>query len=104
MTPLIISNIVISYITRVVVKIARTDRFKKAWKELSDEEKDLSLKALRNLATDLRYPALRVKKMQGVENMWEARVSLSIRIIFQIMSDTIVLRNIGRHDETLERP
>jgi mRNA interferase RelE/StbE len=104
LTPLIISNIVISYITRVVVKITRTDRFKKAWKELSDEEKDLSLKALRNLVTDLRYPALRVKKMQGVENMWEARVSRSIRVTFQIMGDTIILRNIGRHDETLERP
>ena len=86
------------------MKITRTARFKKAWKELGEEEKNLACKALRNLATDLRYPALRVKKMQGVENIWEARVSRSIRMTFQIMSDTIVLRNIGRHDETLERP
>jgi mRNA interferase RelE/StbE len=86
------------------LKITRTARFKKAWRELSEEEKGLARKALRNLATDLRYPALRVKKMQGIEDIWEARVSRSLRMTFEIEGDTIVLRNIGRHDETLERP
>ena len=86
------------------MKITRTARFKKAWKELTEEEKDLARKALRNLGTDLMYPALRVKKMQGVEHIWEARVSRSLRMTFQIEGDAIVLRNIGRHDETLERP
>ena len=86
------------------MKITRTARFKKAWKELDEEEKDLARKALRNLATDLRYPALRVKKMQGVENIWEARASRSLRMTFQIEGNTVILRNIGRHDETLERP
>ena len=86
------------------MKITRTARFKKAWKELTEEENDLAREALRNLATDLRYPALRVKKMQGVEHIWEARVSRSLRMTFQIEGDTIVLRNIGRHDEILERP
>jgi len=86
------------------VKITRTARFKKAWQELIEEEKELGRKALRNLATDLRYPALRVKKMQGVERIWEARVSRSLRMTFEIEGDTIILRNIGHHDETLERP
>ena len=86
------------------MKITRTARFKKAWKELNEEEKDLARKALRKLAADLRYPALRVKKMQGVEHIWEARVSRSLRMTFQIEGGRIVLRNIGRHDETLERP
>ncbi len=86
------------------MKITRTARFKKAWRELNQEEKDLARKALRNLATDLGYPALRVKKMQGVEHIWEARVSRSLRMTFEIEGDTIVLRNIGRHNETLERP
>jgi mRNA-degrading endonuclease RelE of RelBE toxin-antitoxin system len=86
------------------VKITRTARFKKAWQVLTEEEKKLGRKALRNLATDLRYPALRVKKMRGVEHIWEARVSRSLRMTFEIEGDTIILRNIGRHDETLERP
>lgn len=86
------------------MKIARTARFKKVWKELNAEEQELARKALRNLATDMRYPALRVKKMQGTGNLWEARVSRSLRITFQIQGNTVVLRNIGHHDETLERP
>lgn len=86
------------------MKITRTARFKKAWMELNEAEKDLARKSLRNLTADLRYPALRVKKMQGVEHIWEARVSRSLRMTFQIEGDRIVLRNIGRHDETLEQP
>jgi len=86
------------------VKIARTASFKKARQGLTEKEKALGRKALRNLAADLQYPALRVKKMQGVEYIWEARVSSSLRMTFQIEGNRIVLRNIGRHDETLERP
>ncbi len=86
------------------MKIARTARFKKAWKQLTKGEKSLSRKAITNLALDIGYPALRVKKIKGVENIWEARVSLSLRITFQIEGETIILRNIGRHDTTLERP
>ena len=86
------------------MKITRAARFKKAWKELSEEEKNVARKALRNRATDIRYPALRVKKIQGVKHIWEARVSRSLRMTFEIEGDKIMLRNIGRHDETLERP
>ena len=86
------------------MKIARTARFKKAWQELSEEEKELGRKALRKLAADLGYPALRVRKMQGTGRIWEARVSRSLRLTFEVEGDTLVLRNIGRHDETLERP
>jgi len=86
------------------VKITRTARFKRAWQELTEEERELGWKALKNLAMDLRYPALRVKKMQGTENIWEARVSRSLRMTFEFAGHTIMLRNIGRHDETLERP
>ena len=44
--------------------------------------------------------------MPGFEHIWEAetRVSLLLRMTFEIEGDTIILRNIGRHDETLERP
>ena len=86
------------------MRITRTGRFKKAWKQLNEEEKALARKAIKNLAIDVRYPALRVKKIKGTEYFWEARVSRSLRLTFQIEGDTILLRNIGHHDETLERP
>ena len=86
------------------MRIARTEGFKKAWKQLNKEEKELARKAIRNLAIDIRYPALRVKKIRGTEHIWEARASRSLRLTFQVVGGTIILRNIGHHDETLERP
>jgi len=86
------------------LQIAYTARFKKAWKELGEIEKILAVKALENLVRNIRHPALGVKKIQGVKGIWEARVSQSIRMTFQIIDDTVVLRNIGKHDETLKKP
>ena len=86
------------------MKIARTARFKKAWEQLTTGEKALARKAITNLVVNLRYPALRVKKIKGTGNIWEARVSRSLRMTFQLEGGTIVLRNIGQHDEILGRP
>jgi len=86
------------------MKIARTERFKRAWEQLAKGEKSLARKAITNLALDIRYPSLRVKKIKGVKDIWEARISLSLRMTFQIEGNTILLRNIGRHDETVGRP
>jgi mRNA interferase RelE/StbE len=86
------------------MRIARTENFKKAWIKLSEGQKPLARKAIENLLKDIRYPSLRVKKMKGTENIWEARVSQSLRLTFQIDRDIIILRNIGHHDETLGRP
>ncbi len=85
------------------MKIVRTQVFKRAWQELDEEQKGLARKALANLMTNMRYPALRVKKMKGAAGIWEARVSRSLRMTFQVEGGTIILRNIGHHDETLKR-
>ena len=86
------------------MKIARTVRFKKAWEQLTKGEKAVARKAITNLAVNVRYPALRARKIEGAENIWEARVSYSLRMTFQIEGNTIILRNIGHHNETLGRP
>jgi len=86
------------------MRIARTENFRRAWKQLSIEEKALARKAIENLLSDMRYPALRVKKIKGTENIWEARASRSLRMTFQKNGDVFILRNIGRHDEALGRP
>jgi mRNA interferase RelE/StbE len=86
------------------MRIARTESFKKAWRQLTREQKTQARKAIENLLANMRYPALRVKKIQGTGNIWEARVTRSLRMTFQIEGDIIVLRNIGQHDETLGRP
>lgn len=86
------------------MKIARTDKFKKAWKQLDEQDKKMARKAIENLVRDICYPSLRVKKMEGAEDIWEARASLSIRITFKIGNDVVTLRNIGQHDKTLRQP
>ena len=86
------------------MKIARTVRFKKAWKQLNTREEKLPQQAIANLAENIRYTALRVKKIKGAENIRGTRASCSLRITFQIEGNTIILRNIGRHDDTLGRP
>ncbi len=86
------------------MKIARTEQFKTAFQDLSDRDRTRVEKALWLMASDLRHPGLRVKKMEGTGTVWEARASRSIRITFQVDGDTIVLRNVGPHDKTLKHP
>ena len=86
------------------MRIARTEGFKKAWRQLTEEQKASGQKTIEILVTNIRYPGLRVKKIKGTEYIWEARVSRSLRMTFQIEGDTIILRNIGQHDKTLDRP
>ncbi len=86
------------------MKVARTSQFKKAWKTLNDKDRAQAKKAIEHLVKDLRYPALKVKKMKGTDDIWEARASLSLRITFRRERDTIMLRNVGKHDEALSKP
>ncbi len=86
------------------MRLQYTDRFQRAYNELDDDDAERVKKALRLLAADPRYPGLRVKKMQGTENIWEARASRSLRLTFEMHGDLIILRNVGAHDVTLKKP
>ncbi len=86
------------------MRLQYTDRFQRAYNELDDDAAERVKKAIRLLAADPRYPGLRVKKMQGTENIWEARASRSLRPTFEMHGDLIVLRNVGAHDVTLKKP
>lgn len=86
------------------MRIARTERFKAAYMELTPSSQQRARKAIRLLRENPRYPGLRVKKIKGTQAIWEARVSRSIRMTFEVHGDLIILRNIGEHDKTLARP
>jgi mRNA-degrading endonuclease RelE of RelBE toxin-antitoxin system len=86
------------------VKIARTERFMRAYGRLNAENRAQARKAISQLAEDLRHPGLRVKRIRGTRGIWEARVSRGCRLTFQVEGDTILLRNIGEHDDVLGRP
>ena len=86
------------------MRIARTERFQAAYGELTPSNQQQARKAIRLLRENRRHPGLRVKKIKGTEGIWEARVSRSIRMTFEVHGDLIILRNIGEHDKTLAKP
>ncbi len=86
------------------MRLAVTNRFRRAYQALSTEDQTLADKALRLLVENLRHPSLRVKKIKGTDGIWEARVSRSIRLSFEIQGDLLILRTIGRHDDALAHP
>ena len=86
------------------MRILFTRRFQRAYLNLSLGDAERTRKALGFMGDDLRHPGLQVKKVQGTENIWEARAGLVIRITFEIKEDAMILRNVGRHDEALKKP
>ena len=81
-----------------------TERFSRAYRNLPDELQRKADKALRLLQDNPKHPSLRIKKIQGTSGIWEARVDRSCRITLEMRSDAFLLRNVGKHDETLGNP
>ncbi|MCL5103085.1 MAG: hypothetical protein M1133_03070 [Armatimonadetes bacterium] len=83
------------------MKFERTERFKEAYCSLGEIVQHKVNKALRLMVTDPRHPSLHLKKMRGTSGLWEVRVDRGHRITLSIDGDCYVLRNVGKHDETL---
>ena len=81
-----------------------TKRFADAYAALPESLQKKTSKALRLLAENRAHPSLHLKKIQGVQGIWEARVDISCRMTLEVHSDRYMLRNIGKHDETLGNP
>jgi mRNA-degrading endonuclease RelE of RelBE toxin-antitoxin system len=90
------------------MQFRRTERFKKAFRALPASIQQKAIKALRLLAENPRHPSLQVKKIQGMENIWEGRVDQKYRFTFQFENENdqivVVLRNIDNHDDCLKNP
>ncbi len=86
------------------MRLALTERFKRAHRALSTEERTQVDKALHLISENIRHPSLRTKKIKGTSDIWEARASRSVRLTFEIHADLIVFRNAGEHDKPLENP
>ncbi len=82
----------------------RTPRFKEAFGRLDLITRAKTDKALGLLLSNPRHPSLHLKRMRGAPGVWEARVDRDHRITLEIRHDCYLLRNIGKHDETLDSP
>jgi len=78
-----------------------TTPFKKDFKKLPQKTKKKFEKQINFLISDMFYPSLHTKKMQGREDIWEARIDKFYRFTFQMEGENIILRRIGPHDKGL---
>ena len=86
------------------MKIRAYEKFRRAYRDLPENIRKKVDKTLLLLAENLFHPSLHVKKIKGRTGIWEARVDLQYRLTFEIDDETIFLRVVGNHDETLKNP
>jgi mRNA-degrading endonuclease YafQ of YafQ-DinJ toxin-antitoxin module len=79
------------------LQILWTPLFARDFQNLPGDVQARAERTIRLLAENPRHPSLRAKKMQGVENIWEASATLSYRIT-EVRGETLVLRRVGTHD------
>ena len=82
-----------------MLQITYTDRFKRHYKSLFDQEKRQFQAKLRLFADNPLHPSLRTKRIQGTEDLFEFSVNMDIRVIWFYEGDALVaLVDIGHHD------
>ena len=81
-----------------------SNRFKKEYKELSQDEKKVLQNKLSIMSENPFHPSLRTKKIQGREDIFECSISMAIRMTWQYKEDKIFLRAVSEHDYTLKNP
>jgi len=79
-------------------------RFVRAYDRLSPEVQKRVDRALRLLDEDWRHPSLCARRLSGHRDIFYARVDRDRRITYERRGDLLILRNVGRHDETLKNP
>ena len=86
------------------MEILFTEQFEQAYEKLTKAEKRSVRKALTLLGDNPKSPSLRVKRMEGKKDIWEAHPSKRLRTTFEMAGEIIFMRNVGEHDKVLKRP
>ena len=81
-----------------------TRRYVRAYDRLPPEVQKRVDRALRFLDENWRHPGLRAKRLSGHRDIFYARVDRDHRITYERRGDLLILRNVGRNDETLKNP
>jgi mRNA interferase RelE/StbE len=86
------------------MKIYYSELFAQKAAAQNEKVKKILKKKLKLLIDNPKHPSLRVKKIKGQKIIFEASITMRIRITWQYYNDGILLRNIGEHDKTLGKP
>jgi hypothetical protein len=74
-----------------------TTHFDRAFEKFPPEVQRAFNKQIRYLLIDIRHPSLRTKKYGGTTDLWQARVTDTVRFYFKIIGDTYRLLNIKKN-------
>ena len=86
------------------MKIVFSDRFVAHYRRLEKTMQNKVKAKLKLMSENPMHPSLRTKRVQGTQNIFEANINAGIRMTWQYIENGILLRNIGKHDETLKNP
>jgi len=86
------------------MRILRTEAFKEDYKRLPKNSQKKFDEKIKLFINDIYHPSLRVKKMKGHKNCWEASIDIFYRFTFERHPDHYLLRRIGPHDYVLKKP
>ncbi len=87
-----------------MIKIHYTEYFVEQVSKLAPRIKKALKNKLSLMMENPRHPSLRAKKVQGYEDIFEASITMGIRMTWQYTEDGILLRNIDEHDRALKNP
>lgn len=80
------------------MKIILAKPFKDDFRKLPKNVQRRTERVLQLLVDNSRHPSLYTKKMEGVNNIWETRVTYHYRLTFQVSTEVLILRRVGTHD------
>ena len=75
-----------------------SSRFRKDYRALSKEIRDIFETKLPLFLDNPRNPSLRVKRLVGTADRWEGSVTMNYRFTFQLAEGKVLFRLIGAHD------
>ena len=81
------------------MRFALTARFKRDYRKAATDVQERTDKALKFLLSDLQHPSLRAKIVDERRRIWQARVSDSWRIQFQIADDSLLVLQLFSHKD-----
>ena len=86
------------------MQILKLEEFLNCYLSLPENIRKKTDKALLLLSSNPRHPSLRLKKIQGFEDIWYGRIDKSYRFTFQKEGDSLIMRRVGTHDFIIKNP
>jgi mRNA-degrading endonuclease RelE of RelBE toxin-antitoxin system len=80
------------------MEIKPSPHFVQDYKKLPPLLRKRTDEKLKLLLSNPQHPSLGLKKMKGLPDIWEGRITKNYRFTFQIQGGVFILRKIGTHD------